>query len=67
MARRSRGGCLGLIGIVVLLLLLIAFLEKGHFHLPSFGTHSNGGLHATVVHLNNDRAMISRWISEAPS
>jgi hypothetical protein len=50
MARRRRGsGLLGLIAIVVIALLLVAYFQKHDIHLPSFGdtpttTTHNGGL-----------------------
>lgn len=50
MARRRRGsGLLGLIAIVVLALLLVAYFQRHNVHLPSFNTPTtttthNGGL-----------------------
>jgi peptidoglycan biosynthesis protein MviN/MurJ (putative lipid II flippase) len=49
MARRRRGsGLLGLIAIVVIALLLVAYFQKHDVHLPSFSTPTstthNGGL-----------------------
>lgn len=49
MARRRRGsGLLGLIAIVVLALLLVAYFQRHNVHLPSFNspttTTHNGGL-----------------------
>lgn len=39
MARRRRGsGLLGLIAIVVIALLLVAYFQKHNIHLPGFGT-----------------------------
>ena len=63
MARRRRGsGLLGLIAIVVLALLLVAYFQKHDIHLPSFNspatTTHNGGLPPTSVYSGRTIALV---------